>query len=82
MLDHSDGTSVGVTGAGRRNTRLDHLQEGETTMTHEPKPKIENLDREEEEALTLEEAEEAQGGVGLTLPPSQGRQPPPPAPKR
>jgi len=51
-------------------------------MTDEPKPRIENLDREEEEALTPEEAEEAQGGVGLTLPPSQGRQQQQPAPKR
>ena len=52
-------------------------------MTDDCKPKFENLDREEAEPLTPEEAQEAQGGVGLTLPPSQGRsQQPPPPPKQ
>ena len=40
-------------------------------MSDEPKPRIENLDQPEPEALTPEEAEAAQGGVGLALPPPQ-----------
>jgi hypothetical protein len=40
-------------------------------MSDETKPRIENLYQQEPEALTLEEAEEAQGGVGLALPPAQ-----------